>query len=155
AVDDDCRVLTCLGDLMAIPAAEAAGLTLAEDCDDIPDDEQSQFYEARQVCLGGLCEYPCEVTASACPAGKGHSLCFNGACTTACGQDVERFPDPDSTCSDPQRCMIIGDDIELVLIEDLIPKGGGGGGSPFGGSAPLSLDELVGTGVCGVRCDDP
>src|SRR5690606_10656098 len=55
----------------------------------------------------------------------------------------------------PQRCMIIGDDIELALIEDLIPKGGGGGGSPFGGSAPLSLDELVGTGVCGVRCDDP
>src|SRR5690606_23670399 len=90
-----------------------------------------------------------------CPAGKGHSLCFNGACTTACGQDVERFPDPDSTCSDPQRCMIIGDDIELALIEDLIPKGGGGGGSPFGGSAPLSIDDLVGTGLCGVRCDDP
>src|SRR5690606_28992037 len=112
AVDDDCRVLTCLGDLMAIPAAEAAGLTLAEDCAKIPEDEQSQYYEARQTCRGGLCEYPCEIGSGECPAGKGYNFCFNGACATACGNDLERFPDPDATCSNPQACMIIGDDIE-------------------------------------------
>lgn len=161
SADSDCRVLTCRGDLVAIPDAEAAGMVLAEDCDEVLEADKSKYYEARQACLDGLCEYPCELSTDVCPAGKGYNLCFNGTCATACGFDDERFPDPDATCSSPQKCVLYGDDIELALIEDLlggsVGGGGGGGGSGFpgssGGSGSSSVEDLIGTGVCGIRCD--
>lgn len=153
--DADCRVLTCRGDLVAIPDAEAAGLQLAEKCDDVLEADKSKFYEARQACLDGLCEYPCELSAGACPAGKGYSLCFNGICATGCGQDDERFPDPDATCSKPQHCVLFGDEIELDPIKDLF-QGSGSGGSSQGqgqGQGMFNVEDLLGTGVCGIRCD--
>lgn len=158
--DADCRVLTCRGDLIAIAEADARGLQPApESCAKLPEDEQTLYYEARQTCINGLCEYPCEITAAACPAEKGYNLCLNGACATACGQDPERYPDPDSTCSSPQRCLIFGEDIELDLLKSLYSGGRGGssgGGIPGlggGGGSSNELESLVGTGVCGVRCD--
>jgi hypothetical protein len=152
--DSDCRVLTCRGDLVAIPDAEAAGLQLAEKCDDVLEADKSKFYEARQACLDGLCEYPCELMPTTCPAGKGYSLCFNGACATACGQDDERFPDPDATCSSPQHCVLFGDEIELDPIKNLFGGGSGGSGSQGQGqTGQFKVEDLLGTGVCGIRCD--
>ncbi|MCY1066992.1 hypothetical protein OV090_19630 [Nannocystis sp. RBIL2] len=156
SADSDCRVLSCRGDLVLIPDAEAAGMVLAEDCDEVPEADKSKYYEARQACLDGLCEYPCELSTDVCPAEKGYNLCFNGTCATACGFDDERFPDPDATCSSPQRCVLYGDDIELALIEDLLGGSGSGSGSGFpggGGGGSSSVEDLIGTGVCGIRCD--
>lgn len=149
--DADCRVLNCRGDLVKIADADAGGLILAEDCDDLAEGEDTKFYEARQVCMGGLCEFPCELTTDACPAEKGYNLCFNGACATRCGNDLERFPDPGATCSNPQDCLIFGEDIEIALIEDLL---GGGSSNPMQqGSGQSVAESLAGTGICGVRCD--
>lgn len=155
AADSDCRVLTCRGDLVAIPDAEAAGLLLAEDCDEVLEADKSKFYEARQACLDGLCEYPCELSTAVCPASKGYNLCFNGTCATACGFDDERFPDPDATCSGKQQCVLYGDDIELALIEDLFSgsSSSSGSGFPGGGGGGIGVEDLIGTGVCGIRCD--
>lgn len=157
--DADCMVLSCLGDLIPVPEAEARGMQPAENCELVPDGEDSLYYEARQVCRDGLCEYPCDITRGAadCPSGKGYNFCFNGACATACGNDLERYPDPDATCSSPQRCIIFGEDIELALLEDYRPSGGGGGGATFvggGGGGGFDVEDYEGTGICGVRCDD-
>lgn len=156
-IDGDCQVLTCRGDLIAIPDADAAGLQLAEDCDEVLEAEKNKFYEARQACLDGLCEYPCELSTDVCPADKGHRLCFNGTCATACGYDDERFPNPDATCSQSQKCVLFGDDIELALIEDLFGSSSGSGSSNGGfgggGGGSSSLEDLIGTGLCGIRCD--
>lgn len=156
--DADCRVLSCGGDPIAIPDADARGMQLAEDCGDIPDGEENLYYEARQVCRDDLCEFPCDITRGSadCPSGKGYNFCFNGNCATACGQDLERFPDPDATCSSPQRCVIFGEDIELALLEDFRPSSGGGGSSFIGGGGGgggSSIEDYEGTGICGVRCD--
>lgn len=158
--DADCRVLTCRGDLVAIPEAEAAGLEPTENCATIADDEQNLYYQARQTCMNGLCEYPCDISNGSgdCPSGKGYNFCFNGACATACGYDPERFPDPDATCSDPQDCIIFGEDIDLALIAGFLPTGGSGSSSsasfiPSGGGGGTSVEDLEGTGICGTRCD--
>jgi hypothetical protein len=155
--DDDCAVLTCLDDTLAWPIAKARGLKQGCDSDEAKA-SPSGFYGYRQQCVAGLCQYPCalESFSDDCPSGKGYNFCLNGSCSTLCGTDPARFPDPDATCPDPQKCVIFGEDIDLGPLQAFLGGGGGGGGSssPFGGgSSSIDINDLEGAGVCGVRCD--
>lgn len=157
-VDEDCAVLTCLGDAVKISAA--SGIKPASDLERGCDDpkakaDPSAYYSQRQICSAGLCEYPCALESfqDDCPSGKGYNFCFNGACSHLCGTDTKRVPDPDSTCPGDQACQIFGEDIDLTGLESFLPTGGGSSSSnPFGGSS-VDLTSLEGAGVCGLRCD--
>lgn len=156
--DDDCAVLTCLDDTIMWPEAQARGLKQGCSSDEALANP-SGFYGYRQQCVSGLCQFPCELATyrNDCPSGKGYNFCFNGSCSTLCGTDAERFPDPNATCPDPQKCLIFGAeyDIDLGPLQDFLPGGGGGGGgSSQGGSGSVNINDLEGeAGVCGIRCD--
>ena len=156
--DDDCLVLNCRGDEVSIRDAEAAGL--AQGCD-TPEakDDQTSAYAYRQRCVSGLCQFPCELATfqDDCPTGKGYNFCFNGSCSSLCGLDTKHYPDPDSTCPDPQKCAIFGEDIDTDLLAGFLSSSSSSSGSssPLGGSSSVSLKQLIdqGAGVCGLRCD--
>lgn len=157
--DDDCAVLTCRDDVVAWPTAKARGL--AQGCA-TPEAEAdpSSAYGYRQRCVSGLCQFPCALESyqNDCPTGRGYNFCFNGNCANLCGTDLARFPDPDATCPDPQKCVIFGDDIDLGALSSFLPSGGqssgGSSSNPLGGgSTSIDINALEGAGVCGVRCD--
>lgn len=157
--DDDCAVVTCLDDTVPWPVARARGLAQGCDTDEAKADPSSA-YSARQRCVSGLCQFPCALESyqNDCPSGKGYNFCFNGNCAHLCGTDTARYPDPDATCPDPQKCVIFGEDIDLGLLQPFLPSGSSGSGSnssnPFGGgSNSVNLNDLEGAGVCGLRCD--
>lgn len=152
-VDDDCAVLTCLGDPVDARVARERGLKAASELErgcNSPEAKKdpSGYYAYQQSCISGLCEYPCglESYQADCPTGKGYNFCLNGACAHFCGTNTDRYPDPDSTCPSSQSCLIFGEDIDLDAISDLLPSSGGGNS--------VNFDQLYGSGVCGVRCDD-
>lgn len=159
--DEDCAVLTCLGDAVDARTAKEQGLKSASELEkgcDAPEAkaDPSGYYEYRQSCTNGLCEYPCALESfqADCPGGKGYNFCLNGSCSHFCGTNTDRYPDVDSTCPDPQSCLIFGDDIDLDGILAFLPSGGGGSSSsnPFGSSG-VDFTQLEGSGVCGLRCD--
>lgn len=158
--DDDCAVLTCRDDNVPWPTAKAQGLMPGRCDSDEAKANPTGYYGFRQQCVAGLCQFPCalESYSNDCPSGKGYNFCLNSTCSTLCGTDPTRFPDPDATCPEPQNCVIFGEDIDLGPLKALLPSGGGGGGggssNPFGGgSSSIDFDELEGSGVCGLRCD--
>ena len=157
--DDDCLVLNCRGDEVSIRDAEAAGLEQGCDTPEAKDD-QTSAYSYRQRCVSGLCQFPCELATyqADCPASKGYNFCFNGSCSTLCGLDTKHYPDPDSTCPDPQKCAIFGEDIDTDLLAGFLSSSSSSSGS----SSPLGEYNLVctplgsqGWGECVFTAADP
>ena len=97
-----------------------------------------------EVCISGLCQFPCTLANSsircaqdpAKPITGSFATCFDQVCSSTC-----RIGKND--CYGPQKCLRIPG-----ALSSLVGGGGGGGGNPLGGGG--SSTEAI--GLCGVAC---
>ncbi len=148
--DTQCQALDCSGATISLAKAE----TLIDGCDSLEvKAEPTLGRRARQTCMSGLCEYPCDLQTFKldCPSGQGFQFCFNGACASLCGTDdyaKYKFDSNDDFCASSQTCIPFD---ESGLDPDVLAPLGVGGGQ---GQGSFSIDSLpTGAGMCGTRCD--
>lgn len=149
--DADCLARDCSGVL--IPMADAEGLIDGCEGEDVQADG-TLGVGYRQQCIGGLCEFPCDLYTFSddCPPASGFSFCFNGRCANICGTDditKYNFESTDDYCTSPQRCLpFTTEQLDPELLKKVFGIGSGGQGG-------LNFDSLPeGAGFCGLRCDD-
>ena len=145
----DCRALDCSGSTISLEKAA----TLIEGCDSLEvKADPTLGVLARQTCMSGLCEYPCDLFTFRrdCPASEGFQFCLNGACASLCGTDDYKkysFDSNDDFCAEGQSCIPF--DMAGLDPVTLDTFGVGAGGQNGFNIATLP----IGAGMCGKRCD--
>jgi len=146
----DCQALDCSGASISPEKAD----TLVEGCDSVEvKADPTLGVRARQTCMSGLCEYPCDLFTSRldCPSSEGFQFCLNGACANLCGTDdytKYKFDSNDDFCAESQTCIPF--DASGLDPAVLAPLGAGGGQS----QGSFDINSLpTGAGMCGTRCD--
>ena len=156
---EDCQALDCSG---ATVSREKAA-TMIEGCDSLEvKADPTLGLQARQSCMSGLCEYPCDIFTYRldCPSSEGFQFCLNGACASLCGTDdytKYKFDSNDDFCANTQTCIpfdAAGLDPVLLGTFGFGSSSGQSGGQGGGQGGGFNIATLpAGAGLCGMRCD--